>query len=101
MIVITGSIDLDPAQRDAALAAAIDVMAATRAEAGCERYVFSPDVEEPGRIHLAEQWTSEEALEAHLAAPHVTAFLAAAADYGVTDISITRHDVTASRALFG
>ncbi len=79
MLVIGGTFEIDPAQREAFTAAAIDVMAATRAEDGCETYVLSADLEDPSRIHLFERWTSQEALSKHLQSAHIANFRAAAA----------------------
>ena len=49
-ILVTGTIDLDPANRDGFIAAANEVMAATRAEDGNEHYAFSADLERPGPL---------------------------------------------------
>ena len=60
-ILVTGTIDLDPANRDQAIATFNECMAGTRAEDGCESYTFSADLEDPGRFHVSEQWASQEA----------------------------------------
>ena len=51
-ILVTGTIDFDPAKRDDAIAAVTACMAATRAEEGNEGYVFSGDLEDEGRFHV-------------------------------------------------
>ena len=75
MILLTGTIDVDPAQRDTFIAAAQAVHAATRAEAGCEHYSFSADIDDPGRFHLSERWADQAALDAHMATPHMAEFM--------------------------
>jgi quinol monooxygenase YgiN len=43
VIIVAGCVDLDPGQRDAALAAAIPLLDPTREQTGCLAYVWSPD----------------------------------------------------------
>src|SRR5262245_42495222 len=70
-ILVTGTIDFDPAKRDDAVAAVTKCMEATQAEEGCERYVFSGDLSDPGRLYVSEQWASQEAMDTHMATPHL------------------------------
>ena len=72
-IIVTGVIDLDPANHDAAIEAFKVCMAATRVEDGNEAYVFSADVEDPGRFHVTEQWADQASIDAHMATPHLAA----------------------------
>ena len=67
MLVVGGSFEVDPAERDAFIAARQDSMRASRREAGCLEYTFAADPVEPGRVILFERWESQEALDAHLA----------------------------------
>ena len=89
-IIDTGVIDLDPAKRDAAIEAFTEVMTATRAEDGCESYVFSADVTDPGRFYVAEHWASEEAMTGHMASAHLAAFMGKMGGFGVTAASLTK-----------
>lgn len=89
-IIVTGVMDLDPAHRDAAIAAVTTLMEATRAEDGCEHYAFSGDFGDPGRFHISERWASQAAMDAHMATPHMAAFLGAMGGFGVTGASITK-----------
>ena len=91
-IIVTGIIDLDPAHREAAVEAANVLMAATRAEEGCEHYVFSGDFADPGRIHVLEQWASQEEMDAHMATPHLADFMTAMGGFGVKAASLTKWD---------
>ena len=70
MILIAGTIDLDPAQRDAALAGARPYIEGALTQAGCIAYAWTADPELPGRIHVFEEWTDADALEAHFADRH-------------------------------
>jgi quinol monooxygenase YgiN len=89
-IIVTGIIDLDPAKHDEAVAAMIELMDATRTEAGNEAYTFSADVADPGRFHVVEQWASAEAMNAYMAAPHLAAFMDKMSGFSVTGTSFTK-----------
>jgi quinol monooxygenase YgiN len=89
-IIVTGTIDLDPDKRDDAIAAALVVMEATRAEEGNEGYTFSADLADPGRLHVTEQWASAEAMNAHMGSAHLAEFLSQMATFGVTKASLTK-----------
>lgn len=66
MLIVGGHFQLDPDQREAFLAARMDVMERSRSEPGCLEYVFAADPLVPGRVILFERWESQEALDAHL-----------------------------------
>jgi len=89
-ILITGVIDLDPANHDAAVAAFTKVMKASLQDEGCERYVFSADLEQPGRFHLSEEWASQAASDAHMTKPHMAEFFSVAGQLGITSSSVTK-----------
>lgn len=94
MLVIAGRIRLDPAKRDAAIAAAREMMRDTRGETGCISYTFSADVEDPAVFHVFEEWESAEALGAHFTAPHMARFQAAAAGFGVKEMKLQRYEIS-------
>ncbi|MEZ5330750.1 MAG: putative quinol monooxygenase [Thermoanaerobaculia bacterium] len=45
----------------------------TRREAGCYRYELLVNQEEPGELVFVEEWSDEDALEAHFATAHIRA----------------------------
>lgn len=89
-IIVTGTIDFDPAKRDLAVEAVVACMAATRAEDGNEAYVFAFDVEEPARFHVTEQWADQASIDAHMATPHLAALMGQMGELGVTAVSLTQ-----------
>lgn len=89
-VILTGVIDLDPAKRDAFIAAAVTCMTATRAEEGNELYAFSADVEDPGRFYINEQWASQAVIDVHMATPHLAAFMGSMGEFGVTGVSLVQ-----------
>jgi quinol monooxygenase YgiN len=66
VIIVAGYFVVDPGQREQFLLSREDVMRASRAEAGCITYAFSPDQLDPGRVLLFERWESKADLAAHL-----------------------------------
>ena len=68
MVVVGGSFEVDPSDRDAFIGARQDSMRASRREDGCLEYTLAADPIEPGRVILFERWESQVALDTHLAA---------------------------------
>ena len=68
MVIVAGTLELDPDQREAFLAGRIDGMRTSRAEPGCLEYTLSADPTDPRRIMLFERWARQEDLDTHLAA---------------------------------
>ncbi|MDH3211322.1 MAG: antibiotic biosynthesis monooxygenase [Myxococcales bacterium] len=101
MLVIAGHIRIDPSKREAAIAAAVDVMEATRREKGCLAYTFSTDLHDEGLIHIFEEWDSQDALDAHFKSPHMATFQKAIPDLGVKEMKIRRYEVSSAGPLGG
>ncbi|MDP7541942.1 MAG: putative quinol monooxygenase [Acidimicrobiales bacterium] len=100
MILIAGTISLDPDKVDEALAAIVPLMAATHAEDGCIDYVLSADPLMPGCIRIFEKWEGDEALAVHMKAPHMAAFQGKLGGLGVTGLSVERFDGATASKLF-
>jgi quinol monooxygenase YgiN len=66
VLIIAGTFEVDPSQRDAFIAENVEGMKTSRAEAGCLDYVMSADPVDPGRVCLFERWESKEHLAPHL-----------------------------------
>lgn len=88
-ILVTGVMDIDPAKRADFIAAVEALMAATRAEDGCEHYSFSADVTDEGRFYISEQWRDQAAVDAHNATPHLATFMGSVGDFGLRSASLT------------
>ncbi|MEZ1319612.1 putative quinol monooxygenase [Pseudomonas fluorescens] len=52
----------------------------TRAEAGCGQYDLHQDLANPLAFYMIEQWSSDEALQAHDASAHIQHFRASAGE---------------------
>lgn len=64
MLIIAGSLRVEPAAREAYLSDCEKVIAQARASAGCLDFLLAADPLEPGRIHIYERWESAEQLAA-------------------------------------
>ncbi|ETW99246.1 MAG: hypothetical protein ETSY1_15705 [Candidatus Entotheonella factor] len=74
MIIVNGRIETT-AEAIAALKDAVATMeAASRAEAGCDDYTFSVELNNPNAIRITERWEDMAALEAHMGTPHMAEF---------------------------
>jgi len=93
MIVITGTISIDPAKMPEALAAIAELVPATLAEEGCNAYEFFVSPTDPSVLRVVEEWADQAALDAHFVAPHMAAFMGAMGDFGVSGTEIWRYDV--------
>ena len=100
MVIVGGSFEVEPSDRDRFLASRLDMMRASRAEAGCLEYTFGADPIDTSRIVLFERWESQEALDAHIAAMRAGPRSTDAPVPTITS-SIIIYDVSGERPLGG
>ncbi|SCF41738.1 Quinol monooxygenase YgiN [Micromonospora purpureochromogenes] len=62
MLIVAGSLYVDPAGRDAYLASCAEVVRQARSAPGCVDFAISADLVEPGRINVYERWDSDDQL---------------------------------------
>jgi quinol monooxygenase YgiN len=97
MVIVGGTFELDPSQREQFLACRVEMMRESRAEPGCLEYTFAADPLHPGRVILFERWDDQDALDAHLvirrASPPVPG------DITPISSSIVIYDVSGARSL--
>ena len=98
MVIVGGAFEVEPDQREEFLAGRHDAMRRSRAESGCLEYTLSADPIDPSRVVLFERWSSQEALDAHLAASRARPE-SGAATVVAKPISIMVYDVTGERPL--
>ena len=99
MVIVAGTIEVDPDQRDAFLQGRADSILTTRKEPGCVEYSFSADANDPGLIRIFEIWESGDALQTHLG---VLASQQGQQTSGPApkNASVTRYEVSSSGPLF-
>ena len=81
-IVISAQIDLPADKREEALKTAQPFIDGALSQEGCLHYDWSADLNNPTRINVFEEWTSEEALASHFANKHYS-------NSGLIDSSLT------------
>ncbi len=98
MLIVSGTIDLNPASREEFLQLRKEQVLGTLSEAGCIEYAFSADLVDPGRVRIFEQWEDGPALDAHLAAMAGNQ-TPIPPEFGVTAVTLLRHEVSSTGPL--
>ena len=99
MLLIMGTVRIDPAKLAEARPAIETVITATRAEDGCISYAFAQDLLDRGLIRISEAWRDGDALKAHAASPHMAVWREAYASFGITERNLKVHQADEGRAL--
>jgi quinol monooxygenase YgiN len=94
MLVVAGTITLDPAKRGLIDAAFEKMRAATLQEPGCIEYQAYADRNDPGTVFMFEKWESQDALNAHFVSPHMAEFGKAMGEAGVKGMDIRKYEVS-------
>src|SRR5687768_10732059 len=76
-------------------------IAATRKEAGCEHYAYAVDLGDPNLLHISERWASEEAVDAHMTAPHMAEFAKRLGTAKIEAISVKTYKAEPGKTLMG
>jgi quinol monooxygenase YgiN len=94
MIVVNATITSTP-EDIATLQEAIRVMEiASRAEAGCDDYTFSVELNNRSVMRITEKWHSIEALQEHMASPHMAEFQKAIGTAPPSAMALTFYEAT-------
>lgn len=76
--------------QEAALAESLmALLSPTRAERGCINYDLHRNLQDPSKFMFYENWATQEALDQHIATPHIQAFLAKTATLLIQPMSLT------------
>jgi quinol monooxygenase YgiN len=81
MIAVIATLPVKPEKREAALAAAREMMAGVANEDGTLEYTLNIDEEDPDTLIFIERYRDMTALTAHNATPHFKAFMEKAAEF--------------------
>ncbi len=102
MIIVTGTLTVDPDKRDEVIDAARTAMAATRAEDGCLSYALAADPLMDDTIVIVEEWASDQALATHGRSTHMAAFGEKLGKIGgLRGSTLVKHVVASSGPLTG
>jgi quinol monooxygenase YgiN len=99
MLIVSGIISMDPSGFDQAVALTGPLVEATLAEEGNITYGFWSDPNQPGVFRVYEEWADEDALNAHMATPHMAEFLGGMAALPITGTEINKHTVAETSKL--
>ena len=75
-LTVVALLHAQPGKEDVLRQALLALVDPTRTEDGCIQYDLHQENQEPGHFVFVERWTSKEALDRHLASPHMSAILA-------------------------
>lgn len=101
MIVVRGTITIDPAKRAAALEGSIPFQLATRnEEPGCLAYVFAPDPCVDDAISVFELWEDGPSLAAHFEHPNYFKMREHLHVSGITGADTWKHRVDATARVY-
>ncbi|MBI1406680.1 MAG: antibiotic biosynthesis monooxygenase [Caulobacter sp.] len=92
MIIVMGTVRIDPAMVETLRPAMTAMTAASRAEAGCLTYAYALDLLEPGLVRVSELWTDRAALQAHFQTPHMAVWRQALSGAGLKDRDIKLYE---------
>ena len=101
MIIVSGKAKLSPGGLSKVQEEMAALVAATRAETGCIDYCFGADVTESDTLVVLEYWASWEALDAHVAQPHLAQWFAKLGEVGVVSQAIRFIEAGEERNMMG
>lgn len=99
MIIVAGTVRVDPAKREAARAVMEKVITASRGEDGCIDYAYGVDMLDAGLVRVWEVWRDREALQRHFQTPHLGEWRAAWPAFGIADRKLAIYDVSGTTPL--
>ena len=100
MIIVSGTLRVDPADIDTAMSLGATMSGASLAEEGCSAYGFWQDPADPGRVRVFEEWSDQAALDEHFATPHMGDFMAGLGQLKISDMELSKYEVSDKSPLF-
>ena len=101
MIIVTGRARFGDGEIERLKPAFKANIEATREEPGCARYSYSVDIGDPNLLHIAEEWSDEEAVAAHMAAAHMAELMGALGSAKLEGISINAYEAHFLKTILG
>ena len=98
-IIVAGTVRVPPENIERLRPHMLAMLAASRAEDGCETYSYGFDVKDDGLVRVFETWRDQAAIETHFKAPHMVPWRAAGAELGVFERKLRLYEVASERAL--
>lgn len=99
MLLISGTIRIDPARIAEARPAMETMVAASNAEDGCFVYAYAQDLRDPGLVHVIERWRDRDALMAHFTTAHMAEWRKVIPGLGITDRDLKLYEVASEEVV--
>lgn len=96
MVIVSGHLSVDPAERASYVAGCRRVVELARSAPGCLDFAISPDPVDEGRVNVYERWSSRADVEAFRGAGPSDG-----QQQAVRSASVAEYDVAGSRSLTG
>jgi len=94
MIVVAGTVRIDPGKLDVARGEMAKMLSASRREDGCIEYSYAVDVADPGLVRVFEVWRDRAALDRHFLTPHLASWRQAWPSIGISDRKLSLYEVS-------
>jgi len=99
MILITGTVVVAPANREAMIALGREQVTSSRAEEGNVSYGFYEDALQPNTFIFVERWRDQAAVTIHFAKPYSGAFVQKVRAIALNSPAIEIHDIAGQRTV--
>ena len=99
MLLIVGTFAIPPAILPAAHLVMNEIVRNSKAEDGCEEYVYAEDLFEPGLIHVKELWRDQSALDLHSASGHLAEWRSSWVRFGIGSRNLRVYEVGVPRTI--
>ena len=99
-IIISGTVDIDPEQMEAAMTAAKPLIEGALTQEGIMDYDWCPDPLTPGRIRVFERWESQQALENHFNNHWYQDMRVALAQFGIRGADVLKYRIDAAEPVY-
>lgn len=96
MLIVAGTVRIDPANFALARVEMAKMIAASRVEDGCFGYSYAIDVVDPTLVRVFEVWRDRAALEAHFQTPHIAAWRAVWGEIGISERRLDSYEVAST-----
>ena len=99
-IIISGTVDIDPEQMEAAMTAAKPLIEGALTQEGIMDYDWCPDPLTPGRIRVFERWESQQALENHFNNHWYQDMRMALAQFGIRGADVLKYRIDVAEPVY-
>lgn len=98
MITVVAVLEAKPGKEDELNKALLELIAPTRQEDGCINYDLHRSVDDPKTFLFYENWTGKQALDVHMASPHLTSFVKRAKELLARPLDVTFYEMVSEPA---